>query len=72
MSPENELATADVDPPYWLVNVPRSQWTAKCPHFLIHASMRDQKILSTPESQSHRLTWEEVQQIVGRMFERSI
>lgn len=72
MSSGDELATANVDPPYWLVNVPRGQWTTKCPHFLIHTSTRDQKILSTPEGHSHRLTWKEVQQIVGRVVERSI
>ena len=67
MIPEDILARVEADPPYWLVNVPRSQWTAQCPDFLLNASERDKKILSTPDNQSHRLSWEEVQRIVGRV-----
>lgn len=67
MPPDEPLAKTETDLPYWLVNVPRSQWPAQCPEFLVNASERDRKILSTPDDQSHRLTWKEAQQIVGRV-----
>ncbi|KZF22444.1 hypothetical protein L228DRAFT_248133 [Xylona heveae TC161] len=52
------------DLPFWLVNVPRDQWPATCPDFLINANPKDQRILSTPDQEYHRLTWAEVQDIV--------
>lgn len=52
--------------PYWLVNVPKSQWTAKCPEFIANASERDRNMLSIPDSQFHRLSWEDVQEIISK------
>ena len=42
--------------PYWLVNVPRSQWPAECPDFLRDISERDKAMISVPESEFRRLT----------------
>lgn len=50
--------------PYWLVNVPKSQWPAECPDFLRDISERDKAMISIPASEFHRLTWPEVQEIV--------
>ncbi|MCJ1434519.1 hypothetical protein MMC27_003888 [Xylographa pallens] len=50
--------------PYWLVNIPRDQWPKECPEFLIDANTKDRGILSTPDSEYSRQTWEEVQQII--------
>lgn len=52
--------------PYWLVNVPRSQWTAECPDFIANASERDRNMLSIPDSQFHRLSWDDVQEIISK------
>lgn len=53
--------------PFWLVNVPRSEWPERCPDFLINASDRDRGILSIPDSQYRRLSWIEVQEYVSKM-----
>ena len=54
--------------PYWLVNVPEDQWPESCPDFLINANVKDRGILSTPDSDYHRQTWPEVQQIISEHF----
>ena len=51
--------------PYWLVNVPKPQWPAECPDFLRDISERDKAMISIPESEFHRLTWPEVQELVS-------
>ena len=51
--------------PYWLVNVPRDQWPIGCPEFLVNANAKDRGILSTPDSEYSRQTWEEVQQVIS-------
>jgi hypothetical protein len=51
--------------PYWLVNLPRSQWTAECPSFLRDQSAKNIKSLSTPDHLYTRQTWEEVKEITG-------
>ena len=51
--------------PYWLVNVPKSQWPAECPDFLRDISERDKAMVSIPESEFHSLTWPEVQELVS-------
>lgn len=55
--------------PYWLVNVPRSQWTAECPSYLRDTSQKNIEVLSTPDEQYRRQGWELVKEIV-RMFDR--
>lgn len=51
--------------PYWLVNVPRSQWPAECPSFLQNQSPKNIKILSTPDEHYKRQDWEMVKEIIS-------
>ncbi|CDM33512.1 hypothetical protein DTO013E5_7375 [Penicillium roqueforti] len=51
--------------PYWLVNLPRSQWTAECPSFLRDQSPKNIKCLSIPDCRYTRQDWEEVKEIIG-------
>lgn len=51
--------------PYWLVNVPRSQWPDECPEFLRELPAKSVRILSTPDTQFQRQDWETVKQIVS-------
>lgn len=51
--------------PYWLVNLPRSQWTAECPSFLRDQSAKNINSLSTPDHLYIRQTWEQVKEITG-------
>lgn len=51
--------------PYWLVNVPRSQWTAECPSFLRDQSPKNIQCLATPDDHWQRQDWESVQEIVS-------
>ncbi|KAJ5574264.1 uncharacterized protein N7459_008691 [Penicillium hispanicum] len=50
--------------PYWLVNVPRSQWTAECPDFLRDQPPKNIQCLSTPDEDYRRQDWELVQEII--------
>ncbi|MCJ1470097.1 hypothetical protein MMC07_008742 [Pseudocyphellaria aurata] len=59
-----ETEQAEAALPFWLVNVPRSEWPEKCPDFLINVSDRDRAILGTPDSQFRRLSWKEVQECI--------
>lgn len=52
--------------PYWLVNVPPSQWTVECPSFLRNQSQKNIRTLSTPDTNYVRQNWEWVQEIVRR------
>ncbi|GKZ35927.1 hypothetical protein AbraIFM66950_006762 [Aspergillus brasiliensis] len=65
LSPPTSLAPKTL--PYWLVNVPRSQWTAECPSYLRDTSQKNIEVLSTPDEQYRRQGWELVKEIV-RMF----
>ncbi|CAI7586126.1 unnamed protein product [Penicillium glandicola] len=49
--------------PYWLVNLPRSQWTAECPSFLRNQSPKNIQCLSTPDHLYTRQDWEQVKEI---------
>jgi len=60
---EHDL-TAD-NLPYWLVNVPRSQWTTECPSFLRDQPPKNIRCLSTPDENYKRQDWELVQEIVS-------
>lgn len=51
--------------PYWLVNLPRSQWTAECPSFLRDQSPKNVQCLSTPNHLYTRQNWEQVKEIIG-------
>ncbi|GIC84672.1 GIG1 family protein [Aspergillus udagawae] len=50
--------------PYWLVNVPPSQWPAECPAFLRDLPSKSIAILSTPDAEYKRQDWETVKEIV--------
>lgn len=50
--------------PYWQVNVPENERAEACPEFLRDLNIKDVGIISTPDSEYHASTWEEVQQIV--------
>lgn len=54
--------------PYWLVNVPPEEWPTECPEFLDseHISEKDRAILSTPDAEYQRTTWEEVKNHIGK------
>ncbi|KAH6660106.1 hypothetical protein BKA67DRAFT_530222 [Truncatella angustata] len=53
------------DLPYWHVNVPEAERTIECPEFLRNLSLKDERVISTPDDQCHVLTWAEVQKIVA-------
>lgn len=50
--------------PFWLMNIPRNQWPSQCPEFLVNLSARDKRILSIPDDQYQRATWNEVQEYI--------
>jgi len=52
--------------PYWLVNVPRSEWPAECPEYLRDLVPKSIKCLSTPDEAYKRQDWELVKEIVGQ------
>jgi hypothetical protein len=52
--------------PYWLVNVPPSQWPAECPAFLRDLPAKSVAILSTPDAEYKRQDWETVKEIVSK------
>lgn len=51
---------------FWNVNVPVSEQTEECPEFLRYAfeNEKDRGILSTPDDQYRRQTWQDVQQLI--------
>lgn len=51
--------------PYWLVNLPRSRWTAECPSFLRDQSLKNIRCLSTPDHLYTRQDWEQVKDITS-------
>lgn len=51
--------------PYWVVNVPQSQWTAECPSFLRDQPPKNIRCLATPDANYTRQNWELVQEIVS-------
>ncbi|KAK5663273.1 hypothetical protein OQA88_3700 [Cercophora sp. LCS_1] len=51
--------------PYWHVNVPEDQRSAECPDYLREVTPKDLGIISTPDSQYHRDTWEEAKKKVA-------
>lgn len=48
------------DLPYWQVNVPDTLRSEECPDFLRNISDKDRKIISTPDSEYQRDSWEVV------------
>lgn len=60
-----EKQITDTDLPYWLVNVPRSQWPTECPDFLRDQPEKNILILSTPNERFTRQGWELVNEIIS-------
>ncbi|CAG7919247.1 unnamed protein product [Penicillium olsonii] len=52
--------------PFWLVNIPRSQWTAECPGFLHGQPPKNIQCLSTPDDHYTRQDWAQVKAIIGQ------
>lgn len=52
-------------PPYWLLNIPRSQWTIECPSYLRNQSDKNVRTLSTLDENYRRQDWELVQDIIS-------
>jgi hypothetical protein len=52
--------------PYWNMNLPPSMHTKECPSYLQYAMSndKDRTILSTPDSEYQRQSWQDVQQII--------
>ncbi|KAL8997299.1 MAG: hypothetical protein Q9169_003391 [Polycauliona sp. 2 TL-2023] len=55
---------SEADIPYWRVNVPKEQWPAECPEFLLDLSERDQQLVDRHDKDYHRLTWPEVKKAI--------
>ncbi|KAI4205915.1 MAG: hypothetical protein LQ350_000100 [Teloschistes chrysophthalmus] len=53
------------DIPYWRANVPKDQWPAECPEFLLNLSERDQQLVGQLDKDYHRLTWPEVKKVIA-------
>lgn len=51
--------------PFWIVNTPRSQWTAECPEFLRGQSPKNIQCLSTPDDHYTRQDWAQVKGIIN-------
>ncbi|KAJ5667160.1 hypothetical protein N7507_003024 [Penicillium longicatenatum] len=50
--------------PYWLMNVPQSQWTTECPKFLQNQSPKNIQCLSMSDTHYKRQNWDSVQDII--------
>ena len=50
--------------PYWLLNVPESQWPSQCPAFLTDISPRNLDIINVPSDEFQLLSWAEVQETI--------
>ncbi|KAL8983887.1 MAG: hypothetical protein Q9205_002004 [Flavoplaca limonia] len=55
---------AETDIPYWRVNVPKEQWPAECPEFLLDLNERDRLLVNRHDKDYQRLTWPEVKQAI--------
>ncbi|KAK2743881.1 hypothetical protein FQN57_004504 [Myotisia sp. PD_48] len=64
--PPTMIEKADPEPiPYWLVNVPPSQWPQECPDYLRNVPAKTIMILSTLDSEYIRQDWEQAKRIVS-------
>ena len=52
---------------FWNINVPPELQTEECPEFLRYAleNEKDRGILSTPDTEYHRMSWQRVQQLIN-------
>jgi hypothetical protein len=51
--------------PYWQVNVPVDKRAAECPVYLQNLTQIDEANLGVLDAEHHRLTWPEVQKLIG-------
>lgn len=51
--------------PYWLMNLPRSQWPTECPSFLRDLPPKSIRCLSTPDEKYQRQDWDLVWEITS-------
>lgn len=51
--------------PYWNINVPVSEHTLECPDFLVGVQGKDLRTVSTPDSDYHIQTWDEVVDLIS-------
>lgn len=52
---------------FWNKNLPRERWTEECPDFLLGITEKNKGILSSEEADYHNLTWQESQELVGKI-----
>jgi hypothetical protein len=50
---------------YWNVNMPESEWTERCPSYLLSATDKNKEVLSGLDDDFRSLNWEEVKQLIG-------
>lgn len=50
---------------FWNANLPSSQWTEKCPDFLLGLGTKNIGILSGRQEDYRNLGWEEAKELVG-------
>lgn len=51
---------------YWNSNIPQSDWTAECPHYLVGTSEKNKHILSGRDEDFMNFTWPEVKHLIGK------
>lgn len=62
--PQDEAPEKEAPLPYWLTNIPRSQWPPSCPSYLRDISQKNIEILSTPDHLYQRQGWDLVTELV--------
>ncbi|KAJ5163189.1 Protein of unknown function DUF3605 [Penicillium coprophilum] len=61
----NDRSLSSESLPYWLVNLPRSQWTAECPSYLRDQTPKNIRCLATPDYLYTRQNWDQVKEITS-------
>ncbi|MCJ1329348.1 hypothetical protein MMC10_006027 [Thelotrema lepadinum] len=66
LSSNSSVTMIQPDPQaYWNVNIPPDEWTIECPEYIRNQREKDVKILSTPNAEYRRLSWQEVRELIG-------
>ena len=60
------IEAANVETPFWNVNVPKDLQTEDCPNYLQYAftNEKDRQILRTPDNEYKRQSWQQVQEFI--------
>lgn len=53
--------------PFWNTNLPRAQWTSKCPEYLVGVDAFDREHLGRKDSEYQLMSWQEVSDIVRKL-----